>query len=464
MPPVHGYDLAMPKALTCLFTCALLTTVMAVQAPELLARDGADREPASGTAARAIEALRHPLAGARERAIRELVKGLPGTREAVIRAMEEAGASVRPLLARVLARDDSSRALEVLFDVMGKAGDSEAVRIGFAIVEDHKASVRVRQALRAKAGEKLRQEVSPRGRRLQGMYELVQRADIERRFLSHKSATGGTGYYRGQYDGLLPDREAALEILANIAMDEAMPVLGVYKTGHYTFLRPRAIEFLEVRDMAINAVSELGRPDDERIILRLQIHAGRLEQRVRSMRLRLGSMGRWRGNQALEELEEELSIMVGRWIDTLTAVYLIRRDAQSRKPLDKFINHDSRVLGRVLLRLPWWRESTCAGLSIRAGWYEEAIVWYERVLKQTSLSGSTALYNIACAYASWSREVEGTQRRQKQDLALRHLERSVERGWTDLGWMEQDGDLDPIRKTPRYRALVARIEKQLGLR
>ena len=114
--------------------------------------------------------------------------------------------------------------------------------------------------------------------------------------------------------------------------------------------------------------------------------------------------------------------------------------------------------------MSWWRESTCAGLAIRAGWYEQAIRYYKEVLSQTTLSRSTSYYNIACAYASWSREVEGAERRRKQDEALRNLETSVALGWTDLGWMEQDGDLDPIRKTARYRALVASIEEKLGLR
>jgi hypothetical protein len=463
MTPRYGYDLAMPRPCTRLLLCALLVILGSWSAQPAQARDAGERDGVASATARALEGLRHPLAGERERAIAMLVKGLPGTREAVITAIAEANATVRPLLARVLARDDSTRAVQVLFDVMGKAGDSEAVRIGMAIVEDRTASVRVLRALQATAGRTLREEKSARGRRLQGMYELVQRADIEQRFLAHKSTTGGTGYYRGQYDDLLPDRKAALEILVSIALDEAMPVLGVYRTGHYTFLRPRAIEFWEVRDMAINAVSELGRTEDERVILRLQIHASRLERRVWRMWQRLRSMGSWRRDEA-EELEEELSIMVGRWIDTLTAVYLIRRDARSRRPIDRFIAEDSVQIGNAMRRLPWWRESTCAGLSIRAGWYEDAILWYERVLARTRLSRSTAYYNIACAYASWSRDVEGAERRQKQDSALRNLEYAVAEGWTDLGWMEQDGDLDPIRETPRYRAMVANIEKQLGLR
>ena len=40
---------------------------------------------------------------------------------------------------------------------------------------------------------------------------------------------------------------------------------------------------------------------------------------------------------------------------------------------------------------------------------------------------------------------------------------SVERGWSDVGWMNQDRDLDAIRDTPQYRTLVKEIEADLAL-
>ena len=54
------------------------------------------------------------------------------------------------------------------------------------------------------------------------------------------------------------------------------------------------------------------------------------------------------------------------------------------------------------------------------------------------------LYNIACTYALLGRV----------DDSLEALEHSVEKGWGDPSWIEHDSDLDSIRQSPRYKALV----------
>ncbi|HSQ56279.1 MAG TPA: hypothetical protein VLM40_11115 [Gemmata sp.] len=56
----------------------------------------------------------------------------------------------------------------------------------------------------------------------------------------------------------------------------------------------------------------------------------------------------------------------------------------------------------------------------------------------------TAHYNLACRYAILK----------QADQALRSLRRAVELGYRDYRFMEQDHDLDSIRKDPRFRALV----------
>jgi len=54
------------------------------------------------------------------------------------------------------------------------------------------------------------------------------------------------------------------------------------------------------------------------------------------------------------------------------------------------------------------------------------------------------LYNVACTYA----------RLDKIDDALGALERAVEKGFGDKSWIEHDSDLDSMRSTPRYQAII----------
>jgi serine/threonine protein kinase/Tfp pilus assembly protein PilF len=54
------------------------------------------------------------------------------------------------------------------------------------------------------------------------------------------------------------------------------------------------------------------------------------------------------------------------------------------------------------------------------------------------------LYNIACAYSSLG----------KPDESIAALERAVDKGYAHKEWMENDPDLEPIRNTPRYQALL----------
>jgi serine/threonine protein kinase/Flp pilus assembly protein TadD len=57
------------------------------------------------------------------------------------------------------------------------------------------------------------------------------------------------------------------------------------------------------------------------------------------------------------------------------------------------------------------------------------------------------LYNVACTYACLGRAED----------ALNALEQSVDRGFGDKGWMEHDSDLDSVRQSPRYSAILQRM-------
>ncbi len=54
------------------------------------------------------------------------------------------------------------------------------------------------------------------------------------------------------------------------------------------------------------------------------------------------------------------------------------------------------------------------------------------------------LYNIACSYGCLG----------KPDDAIEALERAVDKGYAHKEWMENDPDLESIRTSPRYQALL----------
>ena len=62
----------------------------------------------------------------------------------------------------------------------------------------------------------------------------------------------------------------------------------------------------------------------------------------------------------------------------------------------------------------------------------------------------TAHYNLACRYALLK----------QHDQALGSLRKAVELGYRDFRFMEQDHDLDSLRKDPRFRALVKECRRK----
>jgi tetratricopeptide (TPR) repeat protein len=427
---------------------ALLAALLLVAAPS-----GAGAEEGRSQAGAALESvladLSSPLHAQRRAAVERLALRLPEARAAVIAALSNAPPEVRLLLAEVLARDASPEAVRALLDELRRAPGPLAIQIRAMLLRDRDVAKRILEAWGREPSLRLdaRGEVSPRVRELE---DLLTRAEVEHLFLSRKSSTGPTGYYPGQYDALLAYRRPALDLVVAILADRPLRAPGRPAAGPFRWLRPPPEEpsFDEIQGMAANAFSELATPLDTAHV-----------QEVIS--IYLAAKSAW-------QADEFDLVKLDTYSDLLLALHAVVGD---RFP---FVRQDAEYLVLWLQRLSWGTfVSTYAAVLLRLRRYEQAIQAYEDALRshvrnpdRVYVSSTLAHYNMACAYASWAEQTPEPLKTSRLERAMNHLEQAVGHQWSDIGWMEEDRDLDPLRAhpdfAPRYRALIQQIRRELG--
>jgi tetratricopeptide (TPR) repeat protein len=89
-----------------------------------------------------------------------------------------------------------------------------------------------------------------------------------------------------------------------------------------------------------------------------------------------------------------------------------------------------------------------AGSMIVLGEFDRAKRWLGRAL-QMEPDDSVLLYNVACNYATMG----------ELDDAIGFLERAVQSGMVSQAWMRNDDDLQALRGSPRYEALLRKLEE-----
>jgi TolB-like protein/Flp pilus assembly protein TadD len=84
-----------------------------------------------------------------------------------------------------------------------------------------------------------------------------------------------------------------------------------------------------------------------------------------------------------------------------------------------------------------------SGSLIGVGEIERGLEWAARAVA-IDPTDTSILYNVACTYSQADRVEE----------ALDYLEKAVAAGFFQKEWILNDGDLDPLRDHPRYKALI----------
>ena len=75
----------------------------------------------------------------------------------------------------------------------------------------------------------------------------------------------------------------------------------------------------------------------------------------------------------------------------------------------------------------------------------------DRKLVRLLPENPTAHYNLACSLALVKRKAE----------ALRALQHAVKLGYKDFDWMQQDPDLDGLKKHPEFLALIEQLVREV---
>jgi len=88
------------------------------------------------------------------------------------------------------------------------------------------------------------------------------------------------------------------------------------------------------------------------------------------------------------------------------------------------------------------------GGMVNLGRVEEGLALARRALT-IDPNDAGVLYNVACVYSNAGRNQE----------AIGYLEQAIDAGFSQKEWIENDHDLDPLRKEPRFQALMRRVRK-----
>jgi hypothetical protein len=365
-----------------------------------------------------------------------------GRREAAESRARELARTDPAGLAKIWSRLDA-RGRSGLVRALASAGTSHAARVAMKMAATAEAGVfralldglaaGGKRALFADAPEGL-----PRHRKA-ALAELRLRWRVEEELVRLKSPAGQTGHYTGQFGRVRKIGRRALPILYDIVRDRAHPLSGEGAAGPYAYLHPEMVRFgrRELRNMVAIGIAEVVERDD-------------VEWKVRLLQLFDSYWELDRNHYAYDYLHDGLAPNLA---------YALH-DLGIRDPGRKLLAHLEWQVeyGRQLDRLSAIWELGYA--NIRLGNFEEGERWYETIIDYWSISRHVAAYNLACNFSMRAMQ-EPRQADRFKRLALDWLERAVhEYNWHDWPWMEADGDLNFIRREPRYQAVLAHLKRK----
>lgn len=115
------------------------------------------------------------------------------------------------------------------------------------------------------------------------------------------------------------------------------------------------------------------------------------------------------------------------------------------------LDFEIEFYGKILDRVPDFADvllAQASNLTTKGRLLDGLTV--DKQLVATRPADPTAHYNLACRYALLK----------QPDQAIVSLRRAIELGYRDFSYMDEDHDLDSIRKDPRFRQLVREYRRR----
>ena len=114
------------------------------------------------------------------------------------------------------------------------------------------------------------------------------------------------------------------------------------------------------------------------------------------------------------------------------------------------VDFELDFFGRILAGNPDFHEvlrAQASNLTTKGRLHDGLTI--DKKLVSARPADPTAHYNLACRYALLK----------QPDLALVTLRKAVELGYRDFRYMEEDRDLESVRKDPRFRQLLKEFRR-----
>ena len=373
----------------------------------LLAQDRASRETAA-------------------RIARDWARSDPAGVEAIFDDLDLRG---RAALLRALAGTGTSHGARI---ALAHAGDEEAVLFRAIVAGLQDGG---RRAIFAEPPEGLTLGESRR----RVLDDLRMRWKVEERFAALKSRSGRTGHFAGQYEALLELRPGAVEVMWRILRDRSWPLPGDASSEPYVALHPGMLDFDsdERRVLAAYSFGELVTRSDSV-----------WQRRLWQLFYRYWALDKERFGFENEDLAPALAFSLHDLGLTGPARLYINRLRQEARHADFNGLQAMWDLGYAYMRI----DKPVEGEK-----------WYQRVIAlQDDWGRGVAAYNLACHFAvRATREREPKRAAEFRTRALRWLQRAIEdHNFIDWVWMEEDGDLNSIRRQSEYVRLRAALKKR----